>query len=149
MNVAAALLGAALGFPLMEAVAWSSHRWLMHGPLWILHRSHHLPRRGIFEANDAFGLFFSAVSIAALARGVSGHPFLLGLGAGMALYGLAYLLFHDMLAHGRFGRLPVPRNAYLRRLLRAHRLHHAHAGRTGATRFGFLWAPPEASRPES
>lgn len=140
----AALLGAgiAVGFPAMEAVAWASHRWIMHGPLWILHRSHHLPARGGWEANDAFGIFFSALSIAGIAFGIAGRPFLLGLGSGMALYGLAYLLFHDMLAHGRFGRLPVPRNAYLRRLLRAHRLHHAHVARAGAVHFGFLWAPP-------
>lgn len=147
MNPILALAGAAIGFPMMEAVAWASHRWVMHGPLWILHRSHHRPRRGPFEANDAFGLFFSALSIACMARGVFGHPFLLGLGSGMAGYGLAYLLFHDLLAHGRFGRRPVPGNAYLRRLLRAHRLHHAREGREGGSHFGFLWAPPEVSRP--
>lgn len=136
------LAGIALGFPGMEVAAWASHRWIMHGPLWILHRSHHLPRRGKWEANDAFGAFFSAWSITAIAYGISGHPFLLGSGIGMALYGAAYLLFHDMLAHGRFGRLPVPGNPYLRRLLRAHRLHHAHVAREGASHFGFLWAPP-------
>jgi beta-carotene 3-hydroxylase len=136
------LAGIALGFPGMEAGAWASHRWIMHGPFWFLHRSHHLPRRGGWEANDAFGLFFSALSIAAIACGIAGHPFLMGAGIGMALYGAAYLLFHDMLAHGRFGRLPIPGNPYLRRLLRAHRLHHAHIERDGAGHFGFLWAPP-------
>jgi beta-carotene 3-hydroxylase len=136
------LAGIALGFPGMEAAAWASHKWLMHGPLWGLHRSHHLPHRGGWEANDSFGLFFSALSIAAIAYGLSGHPFLLGAGIGMALYGMAYLLFHDMLAHGRFGRLPVPGHPYLRRLLRAHRLHHAQVCREGASHFGFLWAAP-------
>jgi beta-carotene 3-hydroxylase len=142
MSAAWVAAGAAAGFPLMEAVAWASHRWIMHGPLWFLHRGHHLPSRGGWEANDLFGLFFSAVSIAALARGASGHPFLLGAGIGMAGYGAAYLWFHDMLAHGRFGGLGIPRHAYLRRLLRAHRLHHARVSRQGGTHFGFLWAPP-------
>jgi beta-carotene 3-hydroxylase len=141
MNPVLWLAGLALGFPAMEAVAWASHKFLMHGPLWVLHRSHHRPPRGGFEANDLFGLFFSALSIAAIAFGAAGRPFLLGAGCGMAAYGLAYLLFHDLLAHGRFGRRAVPRNAYLRRLLRAHRLHHARETRSGGSHFGFLWAP--------
>jgi beta-carotene 3-hydroxylase len=61
----------------------------------------------------------------------------------MAAYGLAYLLMHDMLTHGRFGRMGMPRNAYLRRLVRAHRIHHARETRDGAVHFGFLWAPAE------
>ena len=30
----------------MELVAWVTHRYLMHGPLWFLHASHHRPREG-------------------------------------------------------------------------------------------------------
>lgn len=152
MSAMLLLAGAVLGFPLMEAVAWASHRWIMHGPLWILHRSHHGPRRGVFEANDAFGLFFCALSVACIALGVSGRPFLLGIGLGMALYGMAYLVFHDVLAHGRFGRRRAPGNAYVRRLLSAHRLHHAREAREEGSHFGFLWAPlpkPEGPRPIS
>lgn len=146
MNAEAVLAGAAFGFPAMEAVAWASHRWIMHGPLWILHRGHHAPGRSGWEANDLFGLFFSAVSIGCMFLGIPGRPFLLGLGIGMAGYGMAYLGFHDMLVHGRFGKIPVPRNAYLRRLVRAHLLHHARATRDGCGHFGFLWAPPEPRR---
>lgn len=125
----------------MEALAWASHRWIMHGPLWVLHASHHRRREGRFEANDWFGVFFALPSIALIATGVSGHPVLLGLGLGMTTYGLFYILFHDALVHGRFGRLPSPRIAYLARLVRSHRLHHACLERDGARHFGFLWAP--------
>jgi beta-carotene 3-hydroxylase len=149
VNLALLAAGLAAGFPLMEAAAWASHKWIMHGPLWVLHRSHHLPRRGAWEANDAFGLFFSALSIAAIASGLGRRPFVLGIGCGMALYGAAYLLFHDLLAHGRFGRRRLPKHPYLRRLLRAHRLHHARIGRDGASHFGFLWAPRETVRAEN
>ncbi|MEO6098066.1 MAG: sterol desaturase family protein [Fibrobacteria bacterium] len=131
----------------MEFVAWSSHKWIMHGPLWFLHESHHVRSKGRFEANDLFGLFFSLVSIALMGYGVYSahgfHPAWFGCGMGMAAYGLAYLLMHDTLTHGRFGRVGLPRNAYLRRLIRAHRIHHAKDTRDGAVHFGFLWTPKE------
>ena len=106
--------GILLGFPAMELIAWLSHKWIMHGPLWILHRSHHHHREGLWEANDAFGFFFSGLSILLLWRGIHGRPFQLGLGAGMALYGLGYLLIHDIWTHGRFGKRGLPRSRYLR-----------------------------------
>ena len=146
MSAVFLLAGLAAGFPLMEAVAWASHKWIMHGPLWWLHRSHHLPARGGWEANDAFGLCFSGLSMVCIGCGAAGHPFLLGTGLGMALYGFSYLVFHDLLAHGRYGRLSVPRSPYLRRLLRAHRLHHANLEREGGSHFGFLWAPRTDTR---
>ena len=30
----------------MEGVAYVAHRWVMHGPGWFLHESHHRPRHG-------------------------------------------------------------------------------------------------------
>ena len=33
----------------MEGFAWVTHRYVMHGALWCWHRSHHEPRRGVFE----------------------------------------------------------------------------------------------------
>jgi beta-carotene 3-hydroxylase len=47
----------------MEGVAWALHRYVMHGFLWVLHESHHRPRKSWFEMNDLFGFFFTAVSI--------------------------------------------------------------------------------------
>ena len=55
----------------MEGVAWATHRYVMHGSLWILHESHHRPRSSWFELNDLFGFFFSFVSFGLiLARNV-------------------------------------------------------------------------------
>jgi hypothetical protein len=31
----------------------------MHGFLWVLHKSHHEPRKGAFELNDLFGFIFA------------------------------------------------------------------------------------------
>jgi beta-carotene 3-hydroxylase len=131
----------------MEAVAWASHRFLMHGSLWFLHKSHHARRRGGLEGNDAFGLFFSAVSIALVGTGVRGRPNLVWLGAGMTAYGLAYLVFHDVMVHGRFGRVGLPRHPYMLRLVRAHRLHHCGGARDGTRNFGFLFSTRAAVLP--
>jgi beta-carotene 3-hydroxylase len=45
----------------MEAVAYAVHRWIMHGPGWFLHKSHHEPS-GPLEANDLYGLIFAIPS---------------------------------------------------------------------------------------
>jgi beta-carotene 3-hydroxylase len=37
-----------------------------------------------------------------------------------------------------------PHSGYLKRLVQAHRLHHAVKGREGCVSFGFLYAPPVA-----
>ncbi len=124
----------------MEGVAWATHRFLMHGPLWGLHRSHHEPRAGRFELNDLFALYFALPSIAMIFWGRHGWPPALWLGCGMTAYGVVYALFHDGLVHSRF-RSPLPLRL-MKRLVQAHRLHHAVATKTGAVSYGFLWAPP-------
>ena len=126
----------------MEGVANLAHRYVMHGWLWSLHRSHHEPRVGTFERNDLFALFFAAPSILLIHLGAAGRPLLLAVGLGMTTYGALYALLHDGLVHRRFMRARTPRAAYLRRLVEAHRLHHATLGKHGAVSFGFLYAPP-------
>jgi len=126
----------------MEYVAWVVHKYLMHGPLWFLHKSHHRPRSGWFELNDTFGLFFSTVSIALIYFGLRGHPLMLGIGLGMVGYGVIYFLVHDVLVHRRVRHVFVPRSGYLRRIYQAHRMHHALETKHGAVSFGFVYAPP-------
>jgi beta-carotene 3-hydroxylase len=131
----------------MEGVAYAAHRWVMHGPGWFLHKSHHEPRTGAFEANDWFAVIFALPSIALLYLGVHGGwgDWAVWVGSGIAAYGAIYFGFHDVIVHRRlFGRY-VPRSAYLRRIVQAHRLHHAVETRRGAVSFGFLIAPRPAS----
>ena len=133
----------------MEVVAWATHRFLMHGPLWCLHRSHHEPRSGRFELNDLFAAYFSLPSMVLISLGTKawgGHVVwapALWLGLGMTGYGAIYAMFHDGLVHGRF-RSPLPLKL-MKRLVQAHRLHHAVATKHGAVSYGFLWAPPVRS----
>jgi beta-carotene 3-hydroxylase len=125
----------------MEGFAWLAHRYVMHGFGWGWHASHHRPRAGWFEKNDLFAVVFAAVAIALIWFGTRGAWPLQWVGAGMTLYGLLYFIAHDGLVHRRWPLRITPRRGYLKRLVQAHRLHHAVDGRHGAVSFGFLWAP--------
>ncbi len=128
----------------MELVAFGVHKYLMHGPGWGWHRSHHEPRRGWFEKNDLYAVAFVALSLIFFTVAADRWPILWWVGAGMALYGLLYTLVHDGLVHRRFPFAALPRSGYMKRLVQAHRLHHAAEDREGAVSFGFLYAPPVA-----
>ncbi|MET0338948.1 MAG: sterol desaturase family protein [Caulobacter sp.] len=124
----------------MEAVAWATHRYIMHGPMWVWHRSHHEPRLGAFELNDLFAIVFAAIAISLFIAGaVTRIEAFTFAAAGVTAYGALYALVHDGLVHRRFW-LPVrPKRGYLLRLVQAHHLHHLSHEKEGAVSFGFLW----------
>ncbi len=78
----------------MEAVAWFTHKFIMHGLLWIWHKDHHKKETsGFFEHNDFFFLVFALPGIAGLFFGMKNdYNFLFWIGLGITLYGLCY--FH-------------------------------------------------------
>lgn len=125
----------------MEFVAALVHRFIMHGPGWGWHRSHHEPHDGALERNDLYAVVFGILSLGLFVAG-GRWPALWWVGMGMVVYGLLYAILHDGLVHRRFRFVRPPRNAYLKRLVQAHRLHHAVREREGAVSFGFLYAPP-------
>lgn len=126
---------------LMEAVAWVTHKYVMHGWLWSLHKSHHEPRTGAFEKNDWFAVIFAIPSILLIYVGVSGTPLALAAGLGILGYGLIYFFFHDILVHRRIDFGLRPKKGYLARVVQAHRLHHAVEGKHDCVSFGFIFAP--------
>lgn len=130
-----------------ELLAHAVHRYVMHGWGWGWHRSHHEPRTGWLERNDWYALIFAAIAVALIVLDAQafGPPYWIGIG--MTLYGALYFFVHDIVTHRRwrmrgFSRSTSPRSIYLRRLVQAHRLHHAVRGRDGGVSFGFLYAPP-------
>lgn len=130
----------------MEGVAWATHRWVMHGPLWVLHRSHHSERKGVFEANDLFAVGFAGIAIAMFWIGAErGWSVMTWAAAGVTTYGALYAIVHDGVVHQRWPFRVVARRGYLKGLVQAHRLHHAVNGREGAVSFGFL-APQDVRR---
>jgi beta-carotene 3-hydroxylase len=129
----------------MEGVAALAHRYVMHGWGWGWHRSHHEPRpagAGPFEKNDLYALVFSLLSIGLFAAGSLLWQPLWWVALGITGYGLVYFLFHDVLVHRRLPLRWVPRRGYLKRLVQAHRLHHAVESKEGCVSFGFLYARP-------
>lgn len=126
----------------MEAAAYYGHKYVMHGWLWSLHESHHRPRDGRFERNDWFAVFFAIPSIILIYLGVNYFWPLFWVGLGMTGYGLIYFLFHDVIVHQRIRFRAIPRFGYMRRIIQAHRLHHAVETKEGCVSFGFVYAPP-------
>ena len=129
----------------MECVAWSSHKYVMHGFGWGWHRDHHEPHDSFLEKNDLFAIVGAALSIGFFALG---SPVILGaaawapgtwIGLGVMAYGVIYTVVHDGLVHQRWFRY-VPRGGYAKRLVQAHKLHHATIGKHGGVSFGFVFA---------
>ena len=145
MSMLAASLIVLATFAAMEGVAWASHKYVMHGFGWGWHRDHHEPHDGVLEKNDRYALVGAAMSIAMFA---AGSPLVLGakawepgtwIGLGILFYGIVYSLIHDGLVHQRYFRW-VPRRGYAKRLVQAHKLHHATVGKEGGVSFGFVIA---------
>ena len=137
-------------FLAMEFVAWSSHKYIMHGFGWGWHRDHHEPHDNRLEKNDLYGLVGAAMSISMFAIG---SPLVMGasawdpgtwIGLGILFYGIVYTLIHDGLVHQRYFRW-VPKRGYAKRLVQAHKLHHATIGKEGGVSFGFVFARDPAA----
>lgn len=129
----------------MEWVAWASHKYIMHSWGWGWHRDHHEPHSNLLEKNDLYALVGAGISIAMFALG---SDMVMGaaawwpgtwIGLGVLGYGIIYTLIHDGLVHQRYFRW-VPRRGYAKRLVQAHKLHHATIGKEGGVSFGFVWA---------
>lgn len=132
-------------FLAMEFVAWSSHKYIMHGWGWGWHRDHHEPHDNALEKNDLYGVVGAAMSISMF---MWGSPLVAAeyawapatwIGVGILLYGIVYTLVHDGLVHQRYFRW-VPKRGYAKRLVQAHKLHHATIGKEGGVSFGFVFA---------
>jgi beta-carotene 3-hydroxylase len=151
MSIWAGLLVLLLTVIFMEGFAYVAHRWLMHGPGWFLHKSHHEPRHGIFELNDLYAAIFAIPSISLFWYGIGlGYGALYAwIGGGIAAYGAIYFGFHDVIVHRRVNIRYIPKSAYMKRIIQAHRLHHVVETKAGTVSFGFLWAPkPEDLKAE-
>lgn len=113
-------------FALMEPITAATHRWVMHGVGWFLHRSHHRRLATRFEANDAFPVIFAAIVCLAMAVGFNadGWSVLVPVSVGITLYGVAYGLVHDGYIHRRLRIFGGWRPVALDALAGAHQLHH-------------------------
>ena len=130
-------------FLIMEFVAWFSHKYIMHGFLWFLHKDHHKKdHKSWFERNDLFFLQFAAISaIFVILWGEFDFWFGLPIAIGIFLYGLAYFIVHDIFIHQRFKIFRNINNRYARVIRRGHKMHHKHIGKEDGECFGMLLVP--------
>ncbi|ACU63044.1 sterol desaturase family protein [Chitinophaga pinensis] len=130
-------------FVFMEMVAWFTHKYIMHGFLWSLHKDHHRKEEGqFFEKNDFFFVIFALPGMLLFLFGTLQHlPYLIAIATGITLYGATYFLVHDVFVHQRFRWLRQSDNIYLRALRRAHKMHHKHLGKEKGECFGMLFFP--------
>lgn len=130
-------------FLFMEGFAWFTHKYIMHGIMWRWHESHHVHHKHWWERNDWFGIIFGITATALIVVGseVPAWRFLMWIGFGISLYGVAYFVFHDIIVHRRIKVRYAPSSRYMKRIMKAHYIHHKVHERDGAEAFGFLYAP--------
>ena len=134
-----------LTFIATEFSAWANHRFVMHGSMWFFHKDHHKKDHdGIFERNDVFFLMYALPSWLCIMFGMlHGYAWYTWVGFGIALYGLAYFLVHDVIIHQRIKWLTKSTNVYVLALRRAHKMHHKHTEREHGESFGMLLVHPK------
>ena len=126
----------------MEFNAWWLHKYVMHGALWNLHEDHHKPYHSVFQKNDAFFLVFAVPSWLLIMLGMMyGSSVSVYVGYGIAVYGIAYFLIHEVLIHQRFKWFKKTNNFYFRAIRKAHKIHHKKQGKKDGECFGMLVVP--------
>jgi len=130
-------------FFFMEFMAWFSHKYIMHGFLWNLHKDHHKKDHGSwFERNDLFFIFYAVVSMTlVILWGEYGFWAGLPMALGIFTYGMSYFVVHDIFIHQRFKILRTTNSKYAKGLRRAHKIHHKSIHKGGGECFGMLWVP--------
>jgi beta-carotene 3-hydroxylase len=126
-------------FLIMEGITWLTHRFVMHGFLWYLHQDHHQKGTGFFEKNDAFFLIFAIPSWLCIMLGLQNEIYwVAAIGFGIAMYGLAYFIVHEVIIHQRFKWFTRSNNTYIRAIRWAHKMHHKHLNKEEGESFGML-----------
>lgn len=130
-------------FFFMEFMAWFTHKYIMHGFLWKLHKDHHHKDHSHWwERNDLFFVFYALVSIGCfLLWRYEDVWFTLPIGLGILAYGIAYFTVHDIFIHQRIKIFRDANNWYAKGIRRAHKIHHKHLGKEHGENFGMLIVP--------
>lgn len=143
-----------LAYFFMEFVAWSNHKYVMHGFLWNWHVDHHrkdhqnkLPEKTEdkkFEKNDLFFLVYAIPAIVLMITGfaISYFP-IVYISIGISLYGLTYFIIHDIIIHKRLNIpfLQRQQNFLIRTIIKAHTAHHRPKSKDDFHNFGLLIFP--------
>lgn len=130
-----------LAFIGTELFSWFIHKYIMHGFLWRIHRTHHEPNHKFFELNDLFSAFFASISMVLIVLGAENFDGRFWIGLGIAVYGMTYFVLHDMFIHRRIKFFGRTKNSFLQSILKAHQAHHKTRNRDGSESFGLFFVP--------
>lgn len=130
-----------LGFILMELFGWAIHKYIMHGPLWSVHKTHHQPSKTFFELNDLFSLLFGGIAVVLIFLGVETLDYRFWIGIGISVYGMLYFFLHDMMIHRRLKWIEKPKSWILKGVFKAHQAHHRTNKKEDAVSFGLFMVP--------
>lgn len=130
-----------LGFALMEFSGWFIHKYIMHGPLWMIHKTHHQPSKSFFELNDLFSVLFGGIAVTLLFLGSEGLDYRFWIGTGISIYGMLYFFLHDVLVHRRLKWFDRPKSFFLKGIFKAHQAHHKTNQKDDAVSFGLFVVP--------
>lgn len=138
-------------FVAMEGVAWFTHKYVMHGFLWYLHKDHHKKEHyGFFEKNDFFFLIFAIPGMIGIFLGMyNDFNFSFWIGMGITVYGFTYFMVHEIFIHQRFKFLRSTNSNYFKAIRRAHKVHHKSLEKEHGECFGMLWVPMKYFRQET
>ena len=130
-------------FCIMEFNAWFTHKYIMHGFLWNIHKDHHQKDHDSwFERNDLFFIFYAVVSMACFYLwSYEGFWYGLPIGFGIMGYGASYFIVHDIFIHQRFKLFGKANNWYAKGVRRAHKIHHKNLNKEETECFGMLIVP--------
>lgn len=126
-------------FVSVEIFSYVAHRFLFHGILWKIHRTHHAARKGAFELNDIFSAIFALFSILLMvfAEKPLSYSIAFPIGLGISIYGFVYFIIHDFFTHRRF--LPFKStNKSLLTIRAAHQRHHQTTEKIGIAPYGLF-----------
>ena len=137
------------GFARLEGLSYGLHRWLFHGILWPIHKTHHHPHKQRIEWNDSFSVIFGSLSALwfliphLIPLSKTWAVACTGIGTGWTIYGVIYFVVHDVFTHRRYFRRWKTDSKWVHRLVKAHRDHHKDLSKPGAEPFGLFWVDPK------
>ena len=136
------ILISVLTFLLMELVAWATHKYLMHGFLWFLHKDHHqIDHTKTLQKNDWFFMIFAIPGSGLILLNSIDLSAGFFIGIGITLYGIAYFVVHEIFIHQRIKILKHPNSRYFKGIRRAHKVHHKSLHKEDGSCFGMLFVP--------
>ena len=129
-------------FVIMEFVAWATHKYVMHGFLWNLHKDHHVvDKNKILQKNDYFFLIFAIPSVILMYYGFNNLSIGFFIGLGILFYGIAYFIVHEIIIHRRLPPPTKTKSRYIKAIRKAHKIHHKNLGKYDGVNFGMLIVP--------